>query len=213
IRVGASIRSVLLELEEDRQTYLNLRGLQLLASGKSVDVPAHDSRVTASSSRGDAPADLLLARKGFHSMKEARPWWRLDFAEPVAVDEIRVFNRTDRWGVRSRRLRVSCIDSETEEFRCLHRLDPEEALAGLSAALAPLCAEGIAHDLSSPADDVRRGIIGRIATMARRGEPLPPSREWLHLVPLLDLWSEAEPSADEWTMLAAWLLVQRKENR
>src|SRR5690606_1014081 len=102
-----------------------------------VLAPPEGLEATQSSVSGtvaDNGADNLMRLKGIHSSAEAAPWWEVRFTSPIDADEIRITNRSDGWGIRSRTLRVEAIDADGSE-RCLHDgQSPVHLVAALAEA-------------------------------------------------------------------------------
>ena len=55
---------------------------------------------------GTNPAGAKNGSYGFHTNNEANPWWQVDLGRAFALGEVRIFNRLDCCGERSRTLRV-----------------------------------------------------------------------------------------------------------
>ncbi len=56
---------------------------------------------------------------GFHTDLEDRPWWEVDLGRPLAIGEIRIFNRLDVGAERSRSLNV-LLSSDGVSWRTVH---------------------------------------------------------------------------------------------
>lgn len=214
VQVGGQVRGIRLALDEARPTFLNLRSLELLHEGKPVAVPP-GSAATQSSVADNQPRngpDSLLGATGIHSAAEHAPWWQVAFGAPVAIDALRVFNRGDGWSCRSRTLRIEVEDAEGRT-RCVHdgrspallakSMGHAWALAGMPDAFAwpatPEAARGLRDQLAA-----------RIAARLRDRRLGLKDIDWRALAPLLPVWGQDEPAADEWTLIAAFLLSQQQ---
>ena len=138
----------------------------------------------------------------------------MEFDPPLAADQLRLSNRSDGWGSRSRTLRIDATfaDGSTrciywgQSQKALQRcLDAAAAVTGdaLSLATLPLSAEGLS---------ARRAVLLEdIADRLRTGEIELAAVRWRHIVPLLDVWGKTgEPGHEEWTVIAAFLLAQQQ---
>lgn len=213
VAVGADVRAVRLSLDEARPTFLNLRSLELVRGGKAIGVPggttASQSSVADNQPRNGP--DSLLAGTGIHSAAERAPWWQASFATPVPVDALRIFNRGDGWGSRSRTLRVE-VD-EGGGWRCVHHGQAPAALArtvGHAWSLAGRPGTVAWPATAGAAVALRGELLAAIAARLRDRRLGLQDIDWRALVPMLGVWEEREPGADEWTLVAGFLLAQQR---
>lgn len=217
IDVGFALASLKLQIDGDVPTYLNLRGIEFLGDDGVVDLRDHGCHVAQSSvqkSNKGRKGEALLDRKGIHSDREVGPWWEIRVDRPVPMRKIRIFNRPDGWGSRSRSMVVTATGADSTVAE-LCRLQSDEVVRRVLATLQRVA--GI--KLTSPAllngDTarlIRVGLLAELARAARCGDLTAPARDWVDLIALTDIWSAAEPTDDEWTLLAAYLVTQKLEN-
>lgn len=214
VDIQAEIRGIRLSLDEDKPTFLNLRGLELLRQGKPVALPAGIAKASQSSVAGKDPRngpDTLLAQTGIHSGPERMPWWRLELEQPIAIDALRICNRSDGWGSRSRSLSIE-IDDGSGQYRRIHDGRSPRNLLGVVAAAASAAAVevGALPKTVDAAVQLRNRLLAAIAARVLSGEIPLSAIDWRRVVPMLDVWHPREPSADEWLVIAAFLLSQQQ---
>src|SRR5262249_36080716 len=97
---------------------LSLAEVQVFSGGENV---ARGGQPEQSSTDYDAPAalaidgntdgDFFKAKSTTHTRAEANPWWEGKLAQPRAIDQVVIWNRTDGGvGVRLANFRVSVLD-------------------------------------------------------------------------------------------------------
>ncbi|MBB1087959.1 LicD family protein [Lysobacter sp. SG-8] len=210
--VPGPIRELRLTVEADKPTFLNLRKLELLCGGKVVGVDAARVAVEQSSVAGDERvngAHALMHGAGIHSAAEQQPWWRVRFDSPLQVDELRIWNRSDGWGCRSKHLKVSVVDVHGAE-RVLYRGGSQVTLEGTLAAVAHAAGVGmpVLPGSAAEAETLRRSLLAGVATRIRSEKMDVTSIDWRSTMAMLDIWRDVEPSADEWGVLAGYLFAQ-----
>jgi hypothetical protein len=153
----------------------------------------------------------LLTQAGIHSGPERAPWWQLELKEAVVVDALRVWNRSDGWGSRSRTLAID-VDDGAGGFRRIYEGRSASNLAAAVAAAAKAAAiEVDALPMTvDAASQLRNRLLSAIAVRVVSGEIALSAIDWRGVVPLLDVWRAHQPSADEWTVIAAFLLFQQQ---
>ena len=214
VDVAGNVRVIRLSLDENKPTFLNLRGLELLHQGKAVVLPPGIGEATQSSVAGKDPRhgpDTLLKQAGIHSGPERAPWWQLELKEAITVDALRVWNRSDGWGSRSRSLAID-VDDGTGRFRRIYDGRSSSRLARAVAAAAKAAdidVEALPTTVDA-ATQLRARLLSAIATRVLSGEIALSAIDWRGVVPLLDVWRPHEPSADEWLVIAAFLLSQQQ---
>jgi len=83
---------------------------------------AKQSSLSAFSRPNDAQGAVNGTRTGqfgFHTDLEDRPWWEVDLGRPLAIGEIRIFNRLDVGAERSRSLNV-LLSNDGVSWRTVH---------------------------------------------------------------------------------------------
>jgi hypothetical protein len=213
IPVKGAIRELTLSVSDDKTTFLNLRKLELFKNGKALQPSSGQISLEQSSVSDGGEANgpsSLIAGTGIHSAGERSPWWKARFDPPLEVDELRVWNRSDCWGCRSRSLEVRMMDAAGAS-RCLYsglgRANLQHVLAAASAA------SGISPpmpDTAAAAASIRQQLIALIAARLRSDQLKLVDIDWRNIVPMLDVWHSADPTPDEWTLMAAFLLAQQQ---
>src|SRR5690606_12878442 len=111
-------RYVRIDLPGERRI-LSLAEVEVYQGGENV---ARRGKASQSSTDFEGPAALAIdgttngdynARSTTHTATEKDPWWELDLGEPLPIDRIAIFNRTDN--ALQKRLagaRVSILDAE-----------------------------------------------------------------------------------------------------
>lgn len=217
VPVGAVVRSLRLSLDEQAPTFLNLRRLELLQGGKAI-APAPGWRVSQSSTTGAEAANgaaNLLTGQGIHSGAEKAPSWTATFDPPIAVDMLRLYNRSDGWGSRSRTLRIDAVLESGETLR-LHTGLGE---AGLRCALAgSAAAAGVALPDPLPAsaealEGLRARLIAALAERLRQQLIAPADVPWRDVLRIFDVWGQrGEPGDDDLAVLSAFLIHQSRQH-
>lgn len=217
IDVGFALVSVRLEVEAESPTYLNLRGIAFLGDDGAIDLKDFGYEVAQSSVQRNNEGrknEALLNRKGIHSSRESSPWWEIRLEQAVPVRKIRIWNRPDGWGSRSRSLVVKAVNSNSATID-LYRAQSDETVRGVLLTLER--ATGI--ELISPAllnrdtaGILRAGLLACLARSVRSGDLSMAARDWVDIVTLTGIWSAAEPTDDEWTLLAGYLVAQKLES-
>ena len=216
IDAGGAISALRLSVSEPVRTFLNLGRLEFLRGGEAVSVPkgswsARQSSV-AGTDEAHGPANLLEG-KGIHSQGETDPWWAAEFAPPVEVEQIRLTNRSDGWGSRSRTLRVDATFSDGTK-RCIFWGQSDVALQRCLDAAASAAGISLPDPLPTSSEalaGLRQQLLGGIATRLRMKQIALADVAWPHVVQLLDVWGYGdEPSRDEWAVIAAFLLAQQQ---
>lgn len=213
--VGADISEIRLSLAESKPTFLNLRGMELIRDGKPLVLSCGQFQAAQSSVAGgsaDNGPDTLLTMKGIHSAAERSPWWHVEFSEPVRIDQLRLFNRSDGWSSRSRTLRVETVGADGQ----IHLVHQSQSTARLRHTLAAAC--GLAGQplpdawpaTPAEAETLRCNLLSAIATRLRDRVLALKEVDWRALVPVLRVWGGEEPEPDEWTVIAALLLAQQQ---
>lgn len=216
VDVSGKVRELRLSVSEPVNTFLNLGKLELIQSGQVLTLPEGNyaaSQSSAAEGTTERAARNLIAGSGIHTTGEKDPWWQVKFDPPIAIDQLRITNRSDGWGSRSRTLRVDSI-FEDGSTGCLYY---GQAEAKLTRALqAASSVGGIALPIPLPTSmdalaSLRTQLLGSIADRLRMKQCGIGEIPWLDVVALLDVWGRGgEPSRDEWTVIAAFLLSQQQ---
>lgn len=219
VPIGESVTAITLSVCGTEPTFLNLSGVELYRDGLLL-VPGeldYEAEISSSVHRaGTTSAGQLLCGKGIHSGAEVTPSWRVQFAEPVEVSRIRIRNRADLWGLRSRTLRVVVQVPSRGEILVHDSSSRDAAVESLAiVGHGALGIDALSDALLTVDDAVRvRGqLLAQLAQKLRAGSLSMPETPWRHVAQLLDLWSTREPTDDEWTVLSGLLLAQHARKR
>ncbi|PFG44050.1 LicD family protein [Isoptericola jiangsuensis] len=211
VPVSGTVGAVRLFLPSDEPGQIDLRGIELYRRGRRVDPTKAGARVEQSS---DTTKDdrSPFALGGIRTAKEIGPWWSVSFEAPVAVDEVRVFNRLDGFGHRNRRLTVGVADGAgrhgavvtVDSDRVVRRtLDLVERLTGIRVPESDL-------DAVASAATARRRVVAALAARAQEGllttDPVE-ERLLVSLVPLEPV--EQDLDDDDWALLGHVLAAER----
>lgn len=216
VDVKGSIRELHLSLGEPTRTFLNLSRLDLLRAGSVLELKPSSISARQSSVGGDksrSSAEKLLTGGGIHTAAETSPWWTAAFEPPVTVEGLRLTNRGDGWGSRSKTLRIEATFADGTK-RCVYM---GQSRANLSRSLAEASdAAGVAIPVPLPTSSqalatLRSDLLGGMADRIRMKQIGLQDITWTAIVPLLDVWGyRGDPDRDEWTLIAAFLLSQQQ---
>ncbi|MCW4466169.1 LicD family protein [Glutamicibacter sp. MNS18] len=114
ISVNDEILEVEIKVDEEEQCFLNLRGIEFYRNNRRLEIRKFIDSIKQSSFReSDSTRDpySLLSRGGCHTDRELNPKWKIKFNQNIFISSIRIYNRTDGWGIRARNLRISTLSS------------------------------------------------------------------------------------------------------
>lgn len=219
VGVGTKVAALTLRLADPRPMFLNLSGVELEAEDGPIDLDGVEFQAQASSSvkrEGGVPASQLLKGGGLHTQAEVGPWWTVRFGQPVDLARIRVRNRADLWGLRSRSLQVIAEDVDAGPVVLYEggaRAAVLESLRRLNLAAMVAGSPVAALASGRTAVQLRQTLLASLAQRLRAGILPLATTPWRDVVQLLDIWSNHEPGRDEWTALAGFLLAQHGMRR
>lgn len=178
ISVDARIRALRLFLLEDE--VLSLAAVKLEGDGLGA-LPDHRATLSSSSGAATDPAMLLQGRP-VHTAKQRLPSWHVEFSAPVAVQRLRVRNRSDMWAARGYGL---CAEWEREDGATLgfDNLAADLLLRRLDALrtrlLAAIAESGDGGDDRLALTDALFALFGSVAAMlaAALGDPARLARQ------------------------------------
>ena len=120
IQVNNVVNKIRLQLTDPKAEILNFNYIRIWRhriDGTIVECEAQNTITTSSTS--EALPDAAATLKGgpdnsvkFHSKREVKPWWEMEFETPQNIAFIEFINRKDQWGIRSRTLQVSTVDMD-----------------------------------------------------------------------------------------------------
>ncbi|MCY1266990.1 hypothetical protein D9M68_161340 [compost metagenome] len=210
---GRSVTAVRLSLDHGKAEFLNLKGIRMLSAGKSimldkVDIVCSQSSFHKSDKVRD-PSSLVFG-DGVHSDYEVDPWWRIDFSSPRTLDSLEVMNRPDRWGCRSRFLRVDVL-LEGGNWECLHfGGDGRRIIEAIENLLAIGVPQSLLNELYQ---GHRENVLGILAVGIKENLIDINKIDFRLILQLCDAWGWERISDHEMTVVAAMLLVQALNDR
>lgn len=213
VRFAGPAAEVRFSLPRDGQHQLDLRGLELYRRGKRVDVDLSTASVTQSS---DVTKDdrSPFGFGGIRTAREIAPWWSVRFDPPVDADEVRVFNRLDGYGVRTRALSVA-VGRGAEGPDVVVTVDSDRVVRHTLDVLSRICGTPLDEAVLASAEAAgaaRADVLARLAERARTGLLTTDPEEQRLLAQLLPTErpdDEAELSDDEWALLGHLLAAER----
>ncbi len=108
-------------------------GMTNLARGRTTDQSSISrwSRGTAAEDSAGAVSGVLTGGFGFHTGKEDRPWWSIDFGEDVVVRLVRIFNRMGEVKFSDRCIEFAIeVADEASDWREVFRKVDRKAFGG-----------------------------------------------------------------------------------
>ena len=110
IPTNGHLKSLEILISGDDSEFLNLRGLEFRNGRRKIDVDNLIADVKQSSFRDSDQIRnpfTLLDKKGCHTALQQNPSWKITFHEFVEATSVRLYNRTDGWGIRSRNIEIN----------------------------------------------------------------------------------------------------------
>lgn len=213
VRTEAPVSAVTLFLPEV-EGQLDLRGIELYRKGRRVVVDEAKAVVTQSSDalrHGDRSPFSL---GGVRTTREPGAWWSVRFDAPVDADEVRVLNRLDGWGRRSRKLSVAVAgpSGELSTVRSVNSDRVIEKTLSLVSRLTGHEVEPSVLETKDAARRARRAVLAELAGLTRRGHLTRDREEQRLLFSLIRtdrLRADQSLTDDEWTLLGHLLATER----
>ncbi|MBC7279581.1 LicD family protein [Nocardioides sp.] len=193
---------------------VDLRGFELYAGGVLIPVAAADQVVEQSSAAPSQPQDANVFEYGsLRTKKETGAWWSVRLAEPVEADELRVYNRRDGWGLRSRRLTIAVRGPEGG-FHTVYSVDSDHVITRTLALLSRLLGREIGVEVLESEEAGRTAhaaVLAELAGLARKGLLTADAEEQRLLVGLIPTQLPAAESLtpDEWALAGHLLAAER----
>ncbi|WP_166849839.1 polysaccharide pyruvyl transferase family protein [Isoptericola sp. BMS4] len=194
---------------------LDVRGIGLYNKGRRVVVD--EGKVTYQQS-SDAlrtpgrPSPFALG--GVRTEREPGAWWTVRLDAPVDADEVRVFNRLDGWGRRSRKLTVA-VAGQSGGFRTVRSVNSDRVVEETLALLSRLTdreVDASVLDSKESAGTARRELLAELARRAGDGLLTADREEQRLLFSLVRtdrLRADEALTDDEWTLLGHLLAAER----
>ena len=193
---------------------VDLRGFELYAAGKPVRVDPAGQTILQSSTAPTQPKGADPFTYGtLRTTREDGPWWTVSLAEPVDADEIRVYNRRDGWGIRSRRLTIA-VAGPDGTFHTVRSLDSDETIERTLALISRLTGRDIETEVLDSEDASRQlhvEVVAEIARVAEKGllSADPEEQRLLTALVPMRLPDDVTLSDDEWAIAGHLLAAER----
>lgn len=205
--VDGPITGIRLQIDQPGgQALLSLKGVSFFLGGRQVDTSRTARARQSSVFAGDAKhgPDTLLRSLGVHTKAEPMVWWEADFLEPLATDEVRVFNLRDAWARRANHLKVFTRRAQDPWKAIYDAQSTESVLSTLGAVLA--LAGPFEFRADEPAAALRARVLAACAARLRSGGMAIKDLPWRRIIAVVDLWGSGPLSDDELTVVAGRLL-------
>lgn len=109
ISVARPLDAFIVKVDE-KPGILNIGGIEIVCEGGTSLKPQIDFSIEFSSSiPKSADPYKVFNDKGFHSSREKLPFLKVIFRKPQKVDTIVIRNRSDKWGIRAKKLYIEGI--------------------------------------------------------------------------------------------------------
>lgn len=203
------LRHLRLWIDEGPDAYLTLQGLALMRGGEPLVLRPGSFRTRQSSVFLDFhqwTGDALLRRQSIHTSPETRPWWELDLAESVQVDELRVYNRGDRWGSRSRMLTISgeLADGRVLQPMCI--TSPDRIAGNVVRVLSWINEPSVdANIVANDPRALRESWVASIASRIRSNSIRIGANDVHTAIALIPIWDADELDENEMLVFGASL--------
>lgn len=204
--------------------FVNFRFLVPMRNGHPLKLNPETVTTTESSHRADriVPSyKLQPTGTGVHTGKMVGAWWQALLTAPIEVDSIQYLNRRDKWGIRSRQIRIDVRDS-AGGWHTLYDSTTTEFLHRTIARLREIGGPHFPDWLPKTKPDVQRWHDDAVHALriALDADPLAMSTDdWLMVAALIPTkTTKKQPtspiSGNEWRILAHGLLNQvRRDSR
>lgn len=182
---------------------LNLKKLEMIGTEGPISLDESQIELSQSSVYNADPKfgpQSLLQGKGIHTLSESEPWWQAEFRTPVEITLLRLYNRGDRWGIRTRNVVIQVrIGSRWIEVRNPHTGQHLwDRLRQCADVAGPI-------PLSSDAATLRRQLLDAIAKKLLSPATGLATLPWDSLLELVNMWGGGPMDDHELTLVAAWM--------
>ncbi|EGD45396.1 LigA [Nocardioidaceae bacterium Broad-1] len=214
IGVRGPVSSIRMHVPDDVEGQVDLRGIELYDGGVRVPVERGNAEITQSSVAPTQPAGADPFTYGtLRTTKEKGAWWSVTFREPIAADEVRVYNRRDRWGDRSRRLSVEVTPADHGQ-PTVFTVDSDAVIADTLRVLSRITGLRVDKSVLRTADGARatrREILDTLARRAGEGLLTADAEEQRLLASVLPTRLPAQRTLSDaaWQLLGHLLAAER----
>jgi len=208
IPVTARVYGFRVSIEDPAHHILNLQSISFMNPRGRVNPDIIGARFWQSSfHESDTTKDPSSVSRGdgIHTGSEKNPAWEVTFSEQTDLSLVRIENRADGWGCRSRTLKVEAAFRPGEWAVIHYGWSPDrvlQALAQASTLLGPLRVS-----FAKKYGDVRRELLEGIASSLLRREVGLEDIDWATLIQFVRLW-KSETITDEEMLLMAGMALR-----
>lgn len=216
VGVDGPISAVRLFLPPSLEGQLDLRGIEFAKGGRKLDLDGTGVTFAASSdvlARGPGATPLTLG--GIRTERELGPWWEVRFSVPVDADELRVYNRRDGYGMRSRKLTIATAGPDGR-LRTVASVDSDRVVQRTLDLLTRILGEPVGPaDISTEdrAQSSRAHILGELSRRAAQSALALSADEQRLLMALIPTAKSSTPhrlNDDEWALAGLFIAAERK---
>lgn len=135
VSLPAGLTALRVELPRSVVEVLSLKGVELARGNQVVRLPSTALRATASSFAKGRPRDAaapLTTNGPVNTRREAGPWWQVELLEPADLTGLRLYNRRDGLGRRTRALVVKARTAADGAWQTVHDAQQDDLAAALA---------------------------------------------------------------------------------
>lgn len=192
--LNCRVAEIELSLEDHTPQFLSLDGIAFIKDGEPCLLAPDSYQLSQSSLHKERGPECLLSMKRMHTLKELKPFWRINFNEPLRLDAIQVFNRGDTYSRRNLKLVCKVVTAEGDLF--FLRLPSNNTL--LKLMLMQLQCQDVSFARRLLAHGIQTGVVDIFAL------------NWREILNYVDIWCETSAlQLDEMIILAAYALVAK----
>lgn len=215
LRANSLVSEIRIYLPSNHDGRLDLRGLELYRSGCRVEID--DTKTKTAQSSNALPTTTTrspFAYGGIRTEREVGSWWSVRFDRPVDIDEVRIYNRLDGYGVRSRAITVEVIAGSGEVVTRTSP-DSDRVIRETLKLIESLTGKPVKRDVlksAAAAGALRTEIVRDLAQLAQSGLLTENANQQRLLASLLVTRRPKEARSftdDEWKLLGHLLAAER----
>ncbi|HBF50010.1 MAG TPA: hypothetical protein DDX04_06115 [Massilia sp.] len=214
IKLPTPLRGVRISLAVEHPEILNLMGLQFLSEGRvlAIDTAACTFAQSSVYQNEERYANAsLLAQRGIHTNRDVKPFWEVTFPNVIHADTLKIVNRGDEWGARSRSLLVSVLDANRDSWTQIH--DAQSAASVLASVFAATSAvDGIEISRDEKPSELRKRLTDRIANRIKSGTLALPTVDWQKVMHFIQIWGGQSLTESEMIILAAKVFHEKTKH-
>ena len=114
IEIKNNIKSIKIFINQEKAETLTLDGIEFYSQGALISLREIDYTVRQSSTFENFEAANIISKKISQTQKEVRPYWIIDFVNPLFIDVVFIYNRWTnyRWFRGNAHICLSYVDHE-----------------------------------------------------------------------------------------------------